>query len=142
MADECCDARLGSAGAGATRLPADLSRRSTSGGNNPEIPVAPWTTRAHDVLAVGRPGRVFIIMFRESKLLKGAGPEVDGPDVSLASSRGAKYERGTIGGPLRLKIVGRLLRDLSPQTCPQVVDPAIPITGVSGTGDESLAVWR
>ncbi len=69
-----------------------------------------------------RPGRVFIIMFRESKLLKGGGPEVDGPDVFLASSRGAKYERGTIGG-LRLKIVGPVLRDLRPQSCPQVVDP-------------------
>src|SRR6185503_3118248 len=123
MTDECFAARLVSAGAGDTRLPADLSRRSTSGGNNPEIPVAPWTTRVHDVLAVGRPARVFIIMFRGSKLFECAGPEVDGKDLFVAGSRGAKYERGTIGGPLRLKIVGRILSDLRPQGCSQIVNP-------------------
>src|SRR5262249_45421493 len=129
-------------GAGATRLLADLYGRSAGGGNDPVISLPPWTTGVDDVLAVRRPGRIFLVLFRERQLFEGAGPEIDGPDIFLASSRRTEHERGTIARPLRLEVIGRVLRDLRPQRCPQVVDPDVPIAGASGTGDEPLAVRR
>src|SRR6185369_13728453 len=107
-------ARLVSARAGDPRLLANLSWCSTSGGNNPEVAVAPWTTRVHDVLTVGRPARVFVIILRGRQLFLCPRPEVDGKDLFMARAGGTEYEHGAIRRPLRLEIIGRILRDLRP----------------------------
>ena len=110
MTDERRTVRLEGARSGAPRRAADAARRRSPGGiDDVEISPSPWPAGINDLLAVGRPRGVFVVVFRDVSTAGFAAFDVDHPDVLLSRAGRAKDELRAVGRPFALKVVSGMI---------------------------------